>query len=667
MRGILRLIFAATVIIVFGFSDAHAQVNSWTKPTSGYWEELFWSLGVRPASDHSIMFTNEGWKALAIGPTTVRDFPSTMRVTRLTVLSPTNSFNTLLLNYAGVQTPLRVAENFHLGSNSVLLSLASGLQVSNVFRIDGTVNHGDFSEVSARIVFAGSNSPGAYNLSNGVFNVRDYMFVGYTAPATFTQHGGVNNSAQLRFRAGGQYLLRGGEVAADSMIIGDQSAGSFEQSGGQVTATNRVRLGGELATGQFSTTGFGQYTLSSGTLRTPLLAVGRPNDRFSQGGHGIFNQSGGSVAAGGIEVSGNRREATYNLIAGDLATTNSTVAGGGAFLQAGGLHSVSGPLAVGGHYERGFEAIYAGYTLSNGIVRAQSLNVGIGTVSQAGGTNDIAGNLVLAMEGAARSSYHLGGGRLNTYNTLVYPSFNGGFSQSGGVHTILGRLDLLGPAARLTIGPSVPVFYTLSGGQLIVDNIRVLTNAIFRHTGGAIDQSGSLTLAGGNWESASGTHQLGLLLLGPAPTNSSLTLPSSTTTLRFANGGLAAWASDARLIIQNWRGTPSGGGMHRVIFGTSASGLGPQLLAQIRFRDPAGFPAGDHGARILSTGEIVPVPRPPVSYSRNGSQLVFQWPTGWTLQTATNISGPFTDVNAASNRYTNSTASDPQRYFRLRQ
>jgi hypothetical protein len=71
-------------------------------------------------------------------------------------------------------------------------------------------------------------------------------------------------------------------------------------------------------------------------------------------------------------------------------------------------------------------------------------------------------------------------------------------------------------------------------------------------------------------------------------------------------------------------------------------------------------------ARILSSGEIVPRPRPPVSYSKSGNQLVLQWASGWTLQTATNIAGPFTDVNA-SNPYTNSTASGAQRYFRLHQ
>lgn len=670
MNVFSRPVFAAVGIIVFGFSNAHAQVNSWTKPTSGSWEELHWSLGVRPAFDHSIMFTNEGWKALAIGATTVANFPSTMQITRLTVLSPTNSYNTLLLNFAGVQTPLRVAENFYLGSSSVLLSLSSGLQVGNEFRIDGTVNQSDFSEVAARTLYAGytSNNPGVYNLSNGLLTVSNQMFVGYGAPATFTQHGGFNNSAQLRFRAGGQYFLRGGDLTTGNMSIGDLGLGRFEQSGGQVTATNHIAIGGDGAADRPPPLpiGSGQYRLTSGTLRTPLLAVGLPRTRLTDGGDGLFDQSGGSVSADAIFVGAHRLPGTYNLRAGELVTSNSAVTSGGEFFQSGGAHLVDGVLTVAGQEERAFERVYAGYSLSNGLLRARSLNVDFARFWQAGGTNDIAGDLVLHRDGVAVSSYYLSGGRLNTYNTIVNPSYHGGLTQSGGIHTVIGRLDLPGPASPFTIGPSVPVLYVLSGGQLIVDDIRVSTNAIFRHTGGTINQSGVLTLAGGNWESAAGNHQLGILVLGAAPTNSSLTLSNSATTLRFTSSGLVAWASDARLIIQNWRGSTNGGGLHRIIFGAGPSGLNAQQLAKIRFRNPLGLPAGDYAARILSTGEIVPVPRPPVSYTKNGNQLTLQWPAGWTLQTATNISGPFSDVNASS-PYTYSTASGAQRYFRLRQ
>lgn len=48
--------------------------------------------------------------------------------------------------------------------------------------------------------------------------------------------------------------------------------------------------------------------------------------------------------------------------------------------------------------------------------------------------------------------------------------------------------------------------------------------------------------------------------------------------------------------------------------------------------------------------------------------LVLQWNKGFTLQTATNVTGSFTDLTAAFSPYTNQIASgESQRFFRLRQ
>src|SRR5688500_9010043 len=133
-----RLLFAVALFFLTAI-PLPAQFNSWTKPTSGNWEEPFWSLGVPPnISQSGVMFTNEGWKALAITSTTVRDFPSSLRIARLTVASPSNTFNTLLLNFAGVQSPFIVEDFFRLGSNSTFITLSSALHVGQNFYIDGT-------------------------------------------------------------------------------------------------------------------------------------------------------------------------------------------------------------------------------------------------------------------------------------------------------------------------------------------------------------------------------------------------------------------------------------------------------------------------------------------------------------------------------------------------
>src|ERR1051326_4123713 len=95
------------IFIVMGLFSAQAQVvNSWIKPGSGDWQDqTAWSLGVRPAPNQTIMLTNQGWKAIAIGPATVQNFPESLNVDSVIASGYTDSFNVLLLNYAGTDVP----------------------------------------------------------------------------------------------------------------------------------------------------------------------------------------------------------------------------------------------------------------------------------------------------------------------------------------------------------------------------------------------------------------------------------------------------------------------------------------------------------------------------------------------------------------------------------
>jgi hypothetical protein len=118
--------------------------------------------------------------------------------------------------------------------------------------------------------------------------------------------------------------------------------------------------------------------------------------------------------------------------------------------------------------------------------------------------------------------------------------------------------------------------------------------------------------------------------------------------------------------VINWNGNPSGGGAEQLKFGTNQSGLTPAQLSQIRFRVDGS--TNLYSAKILNTGEVVPdqVISPSVAFSKQGNNLVLTWPSGWSLQSATNVLGPYADVPAATSPYTNTTFQ-PQRFFRLRQ
>src|SRR5438477_13089570 len=80
-KRLCRRSFSIPLLLLVAIAPAFADVNSWTKPTSGYWEEQpNWSLGVLPDSTQSVMFTNAGWKALAISANTAQNFPQSMQI-----------------------------------------------------------------------------------------------------------------------------------------------------------------------------------------------------------------------------------------------------------------------------------------------------------------------------------------------------------------------------------------------------------------------------------------------------------------------------------------------------------------------------------------------------------------------------------------------------------
>src|SRR4030095_13089296 len=118
----------------------------------------------------------------------------------------------------------------------------------------------------------------------------------------------------------------------------------------------------------------------------------------------------------------------------------------------------------------------------------------------------------------------------------------------------------------------------------------------------------------------------------------------------------------ANLVVANWNGNPSGGGAEQLKFGTSQSGLTTQQLSQIQFQTGSNF----YSAKILNTGELVPdrLTSPKVTFSKQGNNLVLTWPSGWTLQNATNVIGPYFDISGATSPYTYDTTLRPQQFFR---
>lgn len=82
----------------------------------------------------------------------------------------------------------------------------------------------------------------------------------------------------------------------------------------------------------------------------------------------------------------------------------------------------------------------------------------------------------------------------------------------------------------------------------------------------------------------------------------------STSLLQFEDSSSAGWPGYIHVL--QWSGDLAGGGTEGLFFGTDATGLTADQLTRIRFHDPADLPPGVYDARILDTGEVVPLPEP---------------------------------------------------------
>jgi hypothetical protein len=569
LRALNRIVRALFLIVfVTACFGVRAQVNSWTNPASGNWDRATnWSLGVPPASAQSVMITNAGFKAVAIQSSTAS---GSLAVKSVNVTSPTNGFNTLLMNFVGAGNPLVIGVNSNnpgslvIGNtNSAMVMFSSGLIVNNVlgannarvgaFEVDGAFTHSDSSEVVAG--FLDVTGTGTYNLTNGQVFINDEFING-----TFNQQGGMNEGA-LIFTGGGHYNLFSG-LLEGGVELGDPLAGIVVQSGG----TNMGSLGLD---------GPGVYQLTGGLLVPGDLQVGPSSLPAASLGGGSVDQTGGTNNAGNITMGAG----SYTLAGGMLTASNLSLptasnrqgSFGTTFTQSGGFFT-NGGVTMNGVINNGLQP--STYTLSGGQLVTPTITMTMGVINQTGGTNNV---------GAV------------TLNTMSSYNFTNGF--------------------------------------LNVSNIGVAAQATFVHAGGTFGGVKNVVFTGGGWVERTTGEQLGQVQVASS-TNSFLNLPSGSCVLRFADSSTIPWAPAVLLTIQNWSGSLNGGGAQQVFFGTSASGLTGQQLGEVQFLNPSGLPSGTYPARILSTGEVVPnsgVPSGPVNSWINPGSGNWDQPTNWSL------------------------------------
>ena len=545
--------------------SSSAQTNSWIASGSGNWQDSSWSLGLLPGANQDIAITNAGWKAIAIGPNTAANFLPTLTVDSITISSPTNTVNSLLLNFVGVGSPL-IANSVTLNENSVITLNSSSLQVRSNMSVGGTFNQNDFSGVSASRMQIGDVGDGLYTLSNGTLTVTNLEVIGgWGRNAVFDQEGGYHYATPLRVNAGGgEYDLHGGQLGGDVQMTG----GILNQYGGDLALTN------------FSVDGF--YNQFGGTIEAP--------NGFSVIS-GIVTQSGGTNTSGpfllgSVTPSIYNGMSFYTMSNGVLNATNGTVNYLGYLNQNGGTINITGQFSMPSFFissPPGY-LVYGQFIMDDGTFSAGSFTFS-GNVLQSGGTNIVAGDLTA---NELQGHYSLNGGFLATSNTVLH---YGSISQTGGSHIVQNSLIL----------ETYALPYTMTGGQLTAPNIEIST--AFVHNGGTVTNSNMLILEGswihGSWIENTPAVQLGRLQLNAS---GYLLLTNGPCAVRFLDSSEQVWADNASLYITNWSGLLNGGGQSQVFFGNNADGLTASQLTHVLFV----FAPGNYPAKMLPSGEIVP-------------------------------------------------------------
>jgi hypothetical protein len=555
IRGLAMVIgFCASGICV------EAQMNSWTSPGSGNWEDLTWSLGVRPGVGQQIFITNANWKAVQLTAATAQNFPQSLMVDSVTVFAPDSFFNTFYLNNVGVPSPL-LANQVTVGSNAAVLMLSSAIQ-ANYLTVNGAFNQGFYSGVTVtNDLNLGDGAPGTYSLTNGTLTVLGTEAIGVTARSTFNQEGGFHY-ANLLSVGSGTFYLRGGQLGGNVQVAG----GTLDQTGGDLSPASLHVDGGSLV--QNGGTG----TIGPTTVGTMSPTPNPPSHYILSNGVPTFSS--------------------------DL-TINSL----GVFDQEGGSNTINGTLSVLTDATFPDHPVIGAFLLNGGMLSPQGFFLS-GTYSQGGGTIRVAGDLTISSS-AVRSRCVLTGGWLVTSNTTMLDG-DANIIQTGGRHQVSGTL-------RVT-GGTEPA-YGLYGGQVIAPTIEIRYGT-FAHWGGTVTNTVLLRLDGW-WDEFVGNQQFGQLQIG-ASGISSLWFGTNAAILRFANSSGQAWDSGGILHVRNWSGSLSGGGGNQIIFGNSSAALTPAQVGQIRFDY---FPSTEYTAKILPTGEVVPNPSgPPYAPDGLGAQ-----------------------------------------------
>jgi len=263
---------------------------------------------------------------------------------------------------------------------------------------------------------------GAFGLETGDQLSTANQRIGDNGAGSLTHTGGTNTASNALFlgygaTCQGTYQLSGaGQLSANYEHVGYAGTGIFTQTGGTNTVSNELYLG-------FAPGSSGTYSLSNGILSADRIIV-------AEGGTGELNWTGGTLNTNTIDVKIN---GTMTVEQNWMYDGALNIAGGSVSLgtnKLGITKSTPGAAAnlSAGELSAGHE--YVGY--------GNLIAPGEGTFTQTGGTNTVAGGLILGYSAQDKGTYQMSEGTLSA--GMIYVGYSGS-----------GTLDINGAASEIIV------------------------------------------------------------------------------------------------------------------------------------------------------------------------------------------------------------------------
>ena len=464
------------------------------------------------------------------------------------------------------------------GGNSRIATVGSSLNFDGPS--GGTVTNGNIGtlyNIAFNATASGANT-------NGTTNAASYTLTGNGGGSSVTLTGGVNNNS-TNLQTINSNLTLGAAQTFNATNAGLTFGGTIETNGKTVTVDGN------------NNTSFAQLNNTPGT---------------NTGAASIIKNGSGTLTLTGT-VDNLNMSAIVNAGTVVLAKSPSGPGGLGAGVRAlgSGLTIAGGVAQLGG---TGGDQLYDGssVTVTSG---AFDTNARSETISNLGlaGTGLSSKGALLNDAGSGAAALTVSGTTTLTANTSI------GVTNSAASMTLTS--DVTGASTLSKVGAGTLTVVSKTTNGIAPGVIDIHAGTLLLGGSNIIANSTSITLSGGTFATGINEETVGALTLSAT---SRIDLGTdSLGQLIFANSSSQSWTGSQTLFIDNWSGTATGGGAEGIYFGTG--GLVTAQLGEILFHNPVGFAAGDYGAQILGSGEIVPVPEPSALFGAAGLLGLVGW------------------------------------------